>query len=119
MDPKTGSPLLINGKQVTAEAEFTPDSKNGSLEVSFSFDGTNLLEPGQSMKVVVFETLYAENGEELAKHTEIDDEKQTVEIYKPKKPPKTGDGFNMILIIVIGAVAAFILAATLKRRKDS
>ncbi len=118
MDPKTGSPLLINGKQVTAEAEFIPENKNGSVEVSFAFDGTGLLEPDQSMKVVVFETLYAENGEELAKHTEIDDEKQTVEIYKPKKPPKTGDGFNMILIIVIGAATAFI-AATLIRRKDS
>ncbi|MBP3238385.1 MAG: VaFE repeat-containing surface-anchored protein [Lachnospiraceae bacterium] len=119
MDPKTGSPLLINGKSVTAEAEFIPESKNGSVEISFTFDGTDLLEPGQSMKVVVYETLYAENGEELAKHTEIDDEKQTVEIYKPKKPPKTGDGFNMMLIIVIGAAAALILVAALKRRKDS
>ena len=36
MDKATGKPLLINGKEVTAETTFTAKEKDGTVDVVFS-----------------------------------------------------------------------------------
>ena len=81
MDKGTGEPLLVDGAEVTAEVEFTPESADGTVELTYTLDAS--LFAGTS--TVVFETLY-QDGVEIAAHTDINDEAQTVEITEPEKP---------------------------------
>ena len=73
MDKSTGGKLLVDGKEITSEAEFTAEKEKGTVEVSFTFDCSGLA--GKS--IVVFETLYQE-GLEVVVHADIEDEAQTV-----------------------------------------
>ncbi len=79
MDKETGEPLLVNEQQVTAELEFTPTNSEGSVELTYTFDGSALA--GKS--VVVFEDLY-QDEQIVASHTDINDEGQTVVFGKPE-----------------------------------
>ena len=83
MDKATGEPLLVGEEQaqVTAEVEFTPESADGTVELTYTLDSSTL---GGST-IVVFETLYSD-GVEIAAHADINDENQTVEITEPEKP---------------------------------
>ena len=86
----TGDPLLDeDGKPVTAEAKFTPDDTYGTVDVTFTFDSTDL--DGES--VVVFETLYRGDAKVCA-HADIDDEGQTVEFTKPSIGTTAKDGID-------------------------
>ena len=75
MDKESGKELLIGGKQVTAEAKFTPKAADGSVELTFTFDGSALA----NKSVVAFETV-SEGEHPVAIHAEITDEGQTVHI---------------------------------------
>ena len=75
MDKETGEKLLVDSKEITAETVFVPETKNGSVDVTFIFDATGL----HGKEIVVFEDLYRENVL-LATHTDINDEGQTVKI---------------------------------------
>ena len=81
MDKGTGEPLLVDGAEVTAEVEFTPESADGTVELTYTLDASTLA----GTTIVVFETLYSD-GVEIAAHTDINDEAQTVEITEPEKP---------------------------------
>ena len=78
MDKNTNEPLKVNGATVTASKTFTPAAKNGSVEIEFTFNASDL----KGKSVVVFENLYRE-GVELAVHADINDEAQTVEFKEP------------------------------------
>lgn len=80
MDKNTGKPLNINGKEVTAETVFVPETPCGTATVEFTFDSKFIKE---ETSIVVFESLYKE-GQELAVHTDIDDEDQTVTVKIPE-----------------------------------
>ena len=73
MDKSTGIPLLVGGKEITAEVKFKPDKAFGKVEVPFALDASTLA----GAEVVVFETLYLD-GREIAAHKDIEDEGQTV-----------------------------------------
>ena len=74
MNKETGEKLLDkNGNAITSEKEFTAESKDGSIDIEFTFD--NSLLAGKT--TVVFEDLYNENVR-VAFHTDIKDEGQTV-----------------------------------------
>ena len=81
MDKATGEPLLVDEAEVTAEVEFTPESADGTVELTYTLDASTLA----GTTIVVFETLYSD-GVEIAAHTDINDEAQTVEITEPEKP---------------------------------
>ena len=81
MDKATNQPLLVDDAEVTAEAEFTPESADGTVELTYTLDASTLA----GTTIVVFETLYSD-GVEIAAHTDINDEAQTVEITEPEKP---------------------------------
>lgn len=81
MDKQTGEAVLVDGAEVTAEAEFTPEEASGTAEVTFEFDSTGLT--GKS--IVCFERLDKE-GLEVAVHADIDDEAQTVTVDVPGAP---------------------------------
>lgn len=103
MDKATGKAFLVDGKEVCSEVTFTPETTNGEVTVSFSFDGSVI---SKDKEIVVFETLYRE-GTEIAVHADIDDKDQTVTIHPQPEPekPQTGDNSNLGFWIGLGAVA--------------
>lgn len=75
MNKKTGEPVLIDGKKVTAGTAFVAEKAEGSVEVVFEFDASAIA----GTTVVAFE--YMEyKGVEVAVHEDIEDEDQTVYI---------------------------------------
>ena len=78
MDKASGREFFNNGKAVTSELNFTvsaskEDRTSGTIDLEFVFDSSEL----KGKEVVVFERLYRE-GKEVAVHTDIEDEGQTV-----------------------------------------
>lgn len=73
MDKATGEELLINGERVESPTTFTPTTADGTVDVEFRIDASEL--SGKS--VVAFETLYYE-GKEIVVHADINDKGQTV-----------------------------------------
>ena len=82
--------LDADGNPVTAETEFVPDDTYGTVDVTFTFDASDLKAKD---KVVAFESLSL-NGKELANHADIEDKSQTVTITKPKVGTTAKDGFD-------------------------
>ena len=80
----------VNGQDVTAEAEFTAEASEGTVEVTFNFDATGL---DDNTELVAFESL-SHNGVELAAHADINDEGQTVTVTKPEVGTTATDGFD-------------------------
>ncbi|MFJ6276831.1 VaFE repeat-containing surface-anchored protein [Bacillus thuringiensis] len=78
MNKETNKPLVVNGKEVTAETKFTPKEANGSITLDFTFDATGL----EEKEVVVFEQLLKE-GKIVTTHADINDKGQTVKFVKP------------------------------------
>ena len=75
MDKGTGEALLVDGAEVTAEMEFTPEEASGTVELTYTLDTSTLA----GTTIVVFETLY-QDGVEIASHADINDEAQTITI---------------------------------------
>lgn len=90
MDKATGEPLEVDGKAVTAQATFTPETADGTVEVTFTFD-SRAIEAGTQL--VVFETL-EQGGIEIAVHADIEDEAQTVTITHPTIGTTASDGLD-------------------------
>ena len=89
MDKSTGKAFIENGNAVTAETVFTPETPNGTVTVTFTFNARLIRE---NTSLVVFETLY-KDGKELAVHADINDNGQTVKVKVPEIGTKaTVDG---------------------------
>ena len=121
MDKATGKPFMVKGKEVTSTVKFTPDKANGTVEVEFTFDATNIK---KSTDLVVFESLYRDNVE-IAVHADLKDKGQTVTIIPPApKTPKTSDNRNLGTWIGLGGVglgagiAALLLKLKMKKDED-
>ena len=82
--------LDADGNPVTAETEFVPDDTYGTVNVTFTFDASDLKAKD---KVVAFESLSL-NGKELASHADIEDKSQTVTITKPTLSTTAADGLD-------------------------
>lgn len=123
MDRETGEQLLIDGQPVTSKVEFTPEESSGTVEVSFTFSGSNLA--GKTL--VVFEKLYLISGDSeipVASHEDLESTEQSVLLSEnppevPKEdtpdvsaPVKTGDETNLMLYLIIGGAAVLVLAGT-------
>lgn len=94
-DADTGAMLAdASGNEVTGSAEFTPDKKNGHVDVRLAFDAS-LLEDGQ--KAVIYEYVSL-NGQEIAKHADKSDPEQTVTFHKPMiaTTAKASDGTKVV-----------------------
>jgi len=113
--------LLIDGKEVTNDYEFTADKENMEVQIEFTFNGSTL----GGKQLVTFEELYdmtnPEEPKKVTEHKDINDEGQTVTIKEvpetptPETPgtttktsnhPKTGDTANAILWIAILVLSA-------------
>ena len=121
IDKSTGKPFLVDAKEVRSEVTFTPETADGEVTVSFTFDGSVIT---KETEIVVFETLYRE-GTEIAVHADIEDENQTVTIHPQPEPekPQTGDNSNLGFFIGLGSVAlgglvAFLIIKFRKKDED-
>lgn len=119
MDKSTGKQFLVDGKEVCSEVTFTPETADGEVTVSFTFDGSIIT---KDTEIVAFETLYRDETE-IAVHADIEDEDQTVTIHPQPEPekPQTGDNSNLGFYIGLGSVAVGGLIAFLIikfKRKD-
>ena len=113
--------LLIDGKEVTNDYEFTADKENMEVQIEFTFDGSTL----GGKQLVTFEELYdmtnPEEPKKVTEHKDINNEGQTVTIKevpetptpetpgtitKTSNPPKTGDTENVALWIAILVLSA-------------
>ena len=79
MDKATGEPFLADGKKVESSTTFTPEAKEGSVDVVFVIDSSLL----KGKPVVAFETMY-QNEKEVGIHADINDGDQTVDFHDPE-----------------------------------
>lgn len=121
MDKRTGKAFLVDGKEVCSEVTFTPETADGEVTVSFTFDGSVIT---KETEIVAFETLYCE-GTEIAVHADIEDENQTVTIHPQPEPekPQTGDNSNLgfyigLASVAVGCLIAFLIIKFKKKDED-
>lgn len=128
MDQTTGKPLVINGKQITAEKSVQIETADGTVPIDFTLDASEL----NNRSIVVYEYLY-HNGQLIASHEDITDEDQTITFkvgsLKPILPPNKGGGLLSALktgdfsditpfaIALIGT-GAIILSIVYTKRKN-
>lgn len=118
MDKSTCKPFMVKGKEITSTVKFVPDKTDGKVEVTFTFDGSNIK---KDTELVVFETLYRD-GFELTAHADINDDGQTVTIKVPElENPKTGDDRNINRVLGIAGASLVGIAGCvyffIKRKK--
>lgn len=118
IDKTTAAPVEMDGLPLTNMVAFTPEEPNGSVEVTFSFNGSELA----GHRTVAFESLALE-GEVVATHEDIEDEGQSVDLVEKPGPdiPKTGlaqtgDTNRIVPLVCLAVVAA--LAATLAALRE-
>ena len=121
MDKRTGKAFLVDGKEVCSEITFTPETADGEVTISFTFDGSVIT---KDTEIVVFETLYRD-GKEIAVHDDIDDKDQTVTIHPQPEPekPQTGDNSNLgfyigLASVAVGCLIAFLIIKFKKKDED-
>lgn len=125
MNKSTKKPAKSGGKDITGQASFTAQEKNGVIEVEFKFNASDL----KTGDYVVFEELYevnAETGENVivGDHKDINDKAQTIRRPEPPTPhrgARTGDTNMLFIWIAIAAVAIAAAAGifVVRRRKDN
>lgn len=106
MDKATGLALEDSeGNPVTSTAEFVAKNSEGTVEVTFEFDASQL-EEGAAL--VAFEEVLDVNGNVIAVHQDIDDEGQTVVVDNPETPgtpyDKTGGDLLPVWILISALV---------------
>ena len=85
MDKDTGKPLVASGKQIAASAEFVAETKDGTIDLVYKLDASDLA----GATTVVYENLY-HNKKNVTSHADINDEEQT--IHYPKIGTTASDG---------------------------
>ena len=124
MDKATGLALEdSDGNPVTSTAEFVAKNSEGTVEVTFEFDASQL-EEGAAL--VAFEEVLDVNGNVIAVHQDIDDEGQTVVVDNPETPgtpyDKTGGDllpvWVLISALVVCGAAAGAYTLRSRIRKD-
>ena len=123
MDKATGMPLEDSeGNPVTSTAEFVAESSEGTVEITFEFDASQLEE---GAFLVAFEEVLDVNGNVIAVHQDLEDEGQTVVVDNPETLgtpyDKTGGDLLPVwvlisaLILCGGAAGAYALRGRIRR----
>ena len=87
---ETGEPMKdADGNPITSSATFKPDSPNGSIDIVFEIDASQL----GGVQTVVFEDLYW-NNIHIASHADIEDTGQLVEFRPEIGTTATADSTN-------------------------
>ena len=125
IEKQAAKPVEKNGFPLVSVVSFVPEEPNGSVEVTFAFDGSALA----GHTAVAFESLSLD-GVEVAAHADIDDAGQSVELAEPPADtppakgepgpglPQTGDAVPWIpLACIAGATACIAAVAALGHRR--
>ena len=129
VDKATGEPVEdAAGNPMVIETDFVPEAPDGTVEVVFGLDTADLT--GKSL--VFFEKLADDGDNVIAKHEDIGDEGQTIELPEPDVPqnpvgkgyPKTGVDTAKAAVaasaaVIVGCGAAGAAYAAAKRRKKA
>ena len=119
-----GTQLMVNGQPIKSIVEFTPDTKDGTVDVKITFSTEGLSEGD---RIVIFEKIYDVATEEeisevtqtedllIARHEDLNDSDQTITIHFR---PTTGEIVPTYTMIGAGLVAlSALIAAFLFRKK--
>lgn len=112
MDKSTGEPLVVGDGNVTAETTFVPNKADGTVDLEFTFDASEL----GGKDLVAFEIAY-KNGIQIADHQDIDDEAQTVTVSEPDDntfDTPGGDGYSKTgvdMTLIYALIAALVALA--------
>ncbi|HHW94812.1 MAG TPA: VaFE repeat-containing surface-anchored protein [Mogibacterium sp.] len=115
VDKERGKPMADNGKEILRTINFIPKTSDDSIEMDFKFDSTAI----GSEAVVAYQEL-SRDGEVLAVHADIDNEKQTVTFKEvPGKSPPTGNNLSKMPFIgfVLSILSCFAVVAAKFRRR--
>ena len=121
VEDAAGNPMVI-------ETDFEPEASEGTVEVVFELNTVDLA--GKSL--VFFEKLADDGDNVIAKHEDIEDAGQTIELPEPDAPqnpvgkgyPKTGADAAKAAVaasaaVIVGCGAAGAAYAAAKRRKKA
>lgn len=104
MDSAAGEALKdADGNAVTASTTFEPEETEGKVKVTFSVDTSTL----SNKKLVVFEKLEAD-GNVIARHEDLTDEGQTVEVIPPEIKTSAADGADGDKEVTVDGKAAIV-----------
>lgn len=112
MDKATGTELIVGDGKVTAVATFVPNKANGSVDLEFTFDASEL----GGKDLVAFEVAY-KDGVQIADHQDIDDKGQTVSVSEPDDntfDTPDGDGYSKTgvdMTLIYALIAALVALA--------
>lgn len=112
MDKSTGEPLVVGDGNVTAETTFVPNKADGTVDLEFTFDASEL----GGKNLVAFEIAY-KDGIQIADHQDIDDEAQTVTVSEPDDntfDTPGGDGYSKTgvdMTLIYALIAALVALA--------
>ena len=112
MDKSTGTELIVGDGKVTAVATFVPNKANGSVDLEFTFDASEL----GGKDLVAFEVAY-KDGIQIADHQDIDDKGQTVSVSEPDDntfDTADGDGYSKTgvdMTLIYALIAALVALA--------
>ena len=112
MDKSTGEPLVVGDGNVTAETTFVPNKADGTVDLEFTFDASEL----GGKELVAFEIAY-KDGIQIADHQDIDDEAQTVTVSEPDDntfDTPGGDGYSKTgvdMTLIYALIAALVALA--------
>ena len=112
MDKETGE-----GTGILAEISFTAEAADGSVVLTFSFDGTGYI----GRELVAFERIYDADGNLIGIHEDLEDPAQTVKVIEPELPPKTGDESHLIAwgaLAVISLIALIVISRKISKEED-
>lgn len=112
MDKSTGTELIVGDGKVTAVATFVPNKADGTVDLEFTFDASEL----GGKDLVAFEIAY-KDGIQIADHQDIDDEGQTVLVSEPDDntfDTPNGDGYSKTgvdMTLIYALIAALVALA--------
>ncbi|MBR4556878.1 MAG: VaFE repeat-containing surface-anchored protein [Clostridiales bacterium] len=121
-----GSSVISGGYEVVSLQEFVPETKDGTVEVSITFDSSNL-ESGE--RVVVFENIYDKStDEEIAKglqlediqvlsHEDLNNMDQSLTVTELPSTGEVADYSDVILGVVLICAGLSVIGVVLFRRK--
>ncbi|MDD7511978.1 MAG: VaFE repeat-containing surface-anchored protein, partial [Peptostreptococcaceae bacterium] len=87
INKETGTPILDNGKEVTAEKTFTTEKATGEITLEFTFNAKAL----KGKTIVVFEDLHNDKVK-VATHSDIEDKEQSIYVPEIKTTATYKDG---------------------------
>ncbi|MCI8472261.1 MAG: VaFE repeat-containing surface-anchored protein [Clostridiales bacterium] len=109
MNKATGEAFKVNGQEIHSEVTFIPETPDGEITVYFTFDASGLT---VTTEVTAFERLYYD-GVEIACHTDIEDEGQTVKLTPPPpsvpSSPQTGDNSHLWLWATLALISGSMI----------